>query len=80
MEKFHLIGVKGTGMSALAGILKDLGHEVSGSDVEEDFFTSKKLKEKAIAVSLLIRIISVMIKYILPVLVIAKIMKKFLRF
>ena len=52
MEKFHLIGVKGTGMSALAGILKDLGHEVSGSDVEEDFFTSKKLHEKAIAVSL----------------------------
>jgi UDP-N-acetylmuramate--alanine ligase len=48
MEKFHLIGVKGTGMSALAGILKDLGHEVTGSDVEEDFFTSKKLEKKAI--------------------------------
>ncbi|MDD3999810.1 MAG: Mur ligase domain-containing protein, partial [Bacilli bacterium] len=46
MERFHLIGIKGTGMSALAGILKDLGHEVTGSDVEEDFFTSKKLKEK----------------------------------
>jgi UDP-N-acetylmuramate--alanine ligase len=48
MEKFHLIGIKGTGMSALASILKDLGHDVTGSDVEEDFFTSKKLKEKGI--------------------------------
>lgn len=50
MEKFHLIGIKGTGMSALAGILKDLGHEVTGSDVPDDFFTSKKLKEKNIKV------------------------------
>ncbi|NLD26564.1 MAG: UDP-N-acetylmuramate--L-alanine ligase [Acholeplasmataceae bacterium] len=50
MEKFHLIGIKGTGMAALASILFDLGHEVTGSDVEEDFFTSKKLKEKAIEV------------------------------
>ena len=25
MEKFHLVGIKGTGMSALAGILHDLG-------------------------------------------------------
>lgn len=48
MEKFHLIGIKGTGMSALAGILKDLGHDVVGSDVEEEFFTSKKLKAKNI--------------------------------
>ena len=48
MEKFHLIGIKGTGMSALAGILKDLGHVVTGSDVAEDFFTAKKLKAKKI--------------------------------
>lgn len=51
MEKFHLIGIKGTGMSALASILYDLGCEVTGSDVEEDFFTSKKLKEKEIPIS-----------------------------
>ena len=50
MEKFHLIGIKGTGMSALANILKDLGCEVSGSDVEEDFFTSKKLYDKNIKI------------------------------
>jgi len=51
MDKFHLIGIKGTGMSALAGILKDLGHEVSGSDVEENFFTSKKLADKVIKIT-----------------------------
>ena len=44
MEKFHLIGIKGTGMSALASILKDLGHDVTGSDVEEDFSLQKTKK------------------------------------
>lgn len=48
MEKFHLIGIKGTGMSALASILKDLGYEVTGSDVAEEYFTSKKLQTKGI--------------------------------
>jgi UDP-N-acetylmuramate: L-alanyl-gamma-D-glutamyl-meso-diaminopimelate ligase len=28
----HLLGICGTGMAALAGILKELGHRVSGSD------------------------------------------------
>ncbi|MBI3178556.1 MAG: hypothetical protein HYZ27_02785, partial [Deltaproteobacteria bacterium] len=28
----HLIGVGGTGMGALAGLLKKLGHRVRGSD------------------------------------------------
>ena len=28
----HLIGVCGTGMGALAGLLRDAGHDVSGSD------------------------------------------------
>lgn len=50
MERFHLVGIKGTGMAALAGILQDLGHDVTGSDVPEDFFTSKKLKERNIPV------------------------------
>lgn len=48
MNSFHLIGIKGTGMSALAAILKDMNYEVSGSDVEEDFFTNKKLAQKGI--------------------------------
>jgi len=29
---FHLLGLCGTGMAALAGILKELGHRVTGSD------------------------------------------------
>ncbi|MEM7436428.1 MAG: Mur ligase family protein [Myxococcota bacterium] len=32
----HLIGVAGTGMSALAGLLKQAGHEVTGSDTAFD--------------------------------------------
>lgn len=35
-------------MSALARVLKDLGHEVTGSDVKEYFFTEEALKEKNI--------------------------------
>ncbi|HPY18252.1 MAG TPA: Mur ligase family protein, partial [Polyangiaceae bacterium] len=32
----HLIAVAGTGMGALAGLFKELGHDVSGSDVRFD--------------------------------------------
>jgi UDP-N-acetylmuramate: L-alanyl-gamma-D-glutamyl-meso-diaminopimelate ligase len=32
----HLVGVAGTGMGALAGLFKALGHEVSGSDIHFD--------------------------------------------
>jgi UDP-N-acetylmuramate: L-alanyl-gamma-D-glutamyl-meso-diaminopimelate ligase len=32
----HVVAVAGTGMGALAGLLKELGHEVSGSDVSFD--------------------------------------------
>ena len=32
----HIVAVAGTGMGALAGLLKELGHEVSGSDVAFD--------------------------------------------
>jgi len=49
--KYHLIGIKGTGMSALAVSLKQLGHEVSGSDVEEHFFTTPILNENNILVT-----------------------------
>ena len=31
--KIHLIGVAGSGMSGIAGLLLSLGHEVSGSDM-----------------------------------------------
>ncbi len=41
---FHLIGIKGTGMSALACVLKDMGYLVSGSDVSDYFYTEDNLK------------------------------------
>ena len=47
---YYLIGIKGTGMSALAGILKDLGYEVKGSDNENHYFTEKGLIEKEIEI------------------------------
>ena len=31
-HKIHLIGVAGSGMSGIAGLLLQLGHDVSGSD------------------------------------------------
>jgi UDP-N-acetylmuramate: L-alanyl-gamma-D-glutamyl-meso-diaminopimelate ligase len=34
--RIHVIGVAGTGMGALAGLLVELGHDVSGSDVAFD--------------------------------------------
>jgi UDP-N-acetylmuramate: L-alanyl-gamma-D-glutamyl-meso-diaminopimelate ligase len=36
LMRIHVIGVAGTGMGALAGLLVELGHEVSGSDVAFD--------------------------------------------
>ena len=40
---YYFIGIKGTGMSALAVILKQLGYEVMGSDVDKHFFTESEL-------------------------------------
>ncbi len=40
---YHFIGIKGTGMSALATILKNLGYEVCGSDISKHFFTESGL-------------------------------------
>ena len=40
---YYFIGIKGTGMSALAIILKGLGYEVSGSDIDKHFFTESGL-------------------------------------
>ena len=41
----HLIGIKGTGMSALAELLVGRGIPVSGSDTTEEFYTDRILKE-----------------------------------
>lgn len=48
MARYHFIGIKGSGMSALASILHDLGHEVQGSDTTEYLFTQKGLDARGI--------------------------------
>jgi UDP-N-acetylmuramate--alanine ligase len=50
MTTYHFIGIKGTGMSALAQILRDSGEKVQGSDVEKRFFTQDALEAKNIPV------------------------------
>ena len=45
---YYFIGIKGTGMAALACMLKDLGNEVSGSDLEKHFFTEDELVKRGI--------------------------------
>ena len=46
--KVHFIGIKGTGMCALAELMHNKGLYVSGSDREEVFYTDMILKEMAI--------------------------------
>lgn len=49
--KYYLIGIKGSGMSALASILHDLGNDVVGyDDSREEKFTMKGLKERNIKI------------------------------
>ena len=48
--KYFLVGIKGTGMSALAQILDGLGYEVEGSDKPDHFFTEQSLVEKGIKI------------------------------
>lgn len=50
MGNYHFIGIKGTGMSALAQILHDSGKKVKGSDVEKYFFTQAALEKKGIPI------------------------------
>lgn len=48
--KYHFIGIKGTGMSALAQIMKSLGYDVQGSDKDDHFFTEVGLVEAGIKI------------------------------
>ena len=48
--KYYFIGIKGTGMASLACMLHDLGHEVSGSDLEKHFFTEEGLRIRGITI------------------------------
>ncbi|SDH31116.1 UDP-N-acetylmuramate--L-alanine ligase [Alteribacillus persepolensis] len=50
MTTYHFIGIKGSGMSALAQILHDMNFTVQGSDVEKRFFTQLPLENKGIPI------------------------------
>lgn len=47
---YHFVGIKGSGMSALALILHGKGYKVQGSDVETYFFTQKGLDDAGILI------------------------------
>ena len=50
IKQVYMIGIKGTGMSALAVNLKSMGIKVSGSDYAESFFTDSLLAKHRIKV------------------------------
>lgn len=52
MEKqtYYFVGIKGTGMAALARLLHDQGHRVLGSDITKETFTEGPLKAAGIQV------------------------------
>ncbi len=47
---YYFIGIKGSGMAALAEILKQLGNDVRGSDIEKFIFTQQQLTNCGIAI------------------------------
>lgn len=49
-RRFHLVGIKGVAMSALALILRDMGKQVSGSDLAANFGTQAALNNTGITV------------------------------
>ncbi|RBW71440.1 UDP-N-acetylmuramate--L-alanine ligase [Bacillus taeanensis] len=50
MMTYHFVGIKGSGMSALAQILHDMNYQVQGSDVDKHFFTQQSLEERNIKI------------------------------
>ena len=48
--RYHFIGIKGSGMSALAMIMHELGNEVQGSDVTHHLFTEDDLINRGIKI------------------------------
>lgn len=51
MTRIHLIGIGGTGLSAIARVLLEMGHTVSGSDRAESPFT-RELQSAGVTVSI----------------------------
>lgn len=49
-KRIYIVGIKGAGVSGLAQILKGLGHNVSGSDISDKFFTDEILKKARIKI------------------------------
>lgn len=45
---YHFVGIKGSGMSALALILHGEGYRVQGSDISKYFFTQQELENQDI--------------------------------
>jgi UDP-N-acetylmuramate--alanine ligase len=50
MTIYHFVGIKGSGMSALAQVLHGMNYEVQGSDVEKHFFTQLALEQSGIKI------------------------------
>ncbi|MGG1675948.1 UDP-N-acetylmuramate--L-alanine ligase [Neobacillus sp. NRS-1170] len=50
MTIYHFVGIKGSGMSALAQVLHDMKFQVQGSDVEKHFFTQVSLEKSGIKI------------------------------
>ncbi|KXT78200.1 UDP-N-acetylmuramate--L-alanine ligase [Streptococcus sp. DD13] len=49
-KTYHFIGIKGSGMSALALLLHQMGYPVQGSDVEKYYFTQRGLEQAGISI------------------------------
>lgn len=49
-KTYHFIGIKGSGMSALALMLHQMGYKVQGSDVEKYYFTQRGLEQAGIKI------------------------------
>lgn len=50
VKTFHFIGIKGSGMSALALMLHQMGYKVQGSDVDKYYFTQHGLEKAGIPI------------------------------
>jgi UDP-N-acetylmuramate--alanine ligase len=50
MTIYHFVGIKGSGMSALAQVLHDMKFTVQGSDVDKHFFTQDALEQAGIKI------------------------------
>jgi UDP-N-acetylmuramate--alanine ligase len=50
MTQYHFVGIKGTGMSALAQILHDMNFDVQGSDIDKPIFTQVELEKRGVSI------------------------------